>query len=175
MPYELSNETMKIKKHNILRTGFAMLLLCTSQCTWSQEPTWMHKSQWLVGTWEGTYKGEPFYEVWIKKNDSTLLNLGIELKGKDTLVNFLGELKQTGETLMYGGRRIKWNLTRLMDNELVLTNDTLLSSHTIIWFHTADDHWWTLLQNKESTNYYDIVRSSRFQSYVERKKDKWIK
>ena len=38
----------------------------------------LQKAEWLVGSWQGTYNGQPFYEAWRKLNDATMLNFTIE-------------------------------------------------------------------------------------------------
>ena len=61
-------------------------------------------------------------------------------------------------------------ITRMTANELVLKNDSLPYSNTIIWLHTKEDHWFAILENPSSTIYYDLVR----EPLIDKKLDEWI-
>ncbi|MBD0350532.1 MAG: hypothetical protein ICV65_05180, partial [Flavisolibacter sp.] len=55
-----------------------------------------------------------------------------------------------------------------MKNEMVFENDTLHFSNRIIWLHTADDHWFTILQHPGSTVDYDMIRVLQLEAAVDR-------
>ena len=62
----------------------------------------------------------------------------------------------------------QWKLERLTPNEMMFENDSLKYSNRIIWLHTLDDHWFTILQNPKSTVYYDMVRILVLEAVVDR-------
>ena len=130
----------------------------------------MQKLQWLEGSWKGVAGDKPFYEAWRVVNDSVLVNFAITINGKDTLVKESGVLRLRQGHILSGQAPTLWRATRLMPNELVLRNDTLRFSNTIIWLHTKDDHWFTILEHPKSTVYYDMTRDP----VLDKKVDAWL-
>lgn len=128
----------------------------------------MNKMNWLVGSWKGMASNKPFYEAWRKVNDSVMVNFSIEIKEKDTVVKESDGLFLKGSNAFLGNKPSQWKLTRLTTNEIVLENDTLKFSNRIIWLHTVDDHWFTILQHPRQTVYYDIIRLPALDAVVDR-------
>lgn len=127
--------------------------------------------KWLEGSWKGTTGKEPFYEAWRLVNDSVLVNFAIEIKGTDTLVSESNGLLLRGGRLVLGKGPVQWTATRLLSNEIVLKNDSAAYSNTILWLHTRDDHWFTILEHPKSTAYYDMTRDAA----LDKKVEEWIK
>jgi hypothetical protein len=129
----------------------------------------LRKMKWLEGTWKGIANGEPFYEAWKFVNDSVMVNFGIDVKNGDTLIEESAPMiLSRGEIWM--GQTIRWKASRLVGNEIVLKNDTAKFSNTIIWMHTSDDHWFTILEHPGSTSYYDMIRDQA----LDKKLEVWI-
>ena len=74
---------------------------------------------WLAGHWKGMYNGGPFYESWIKVNDSVMVNLAIEIKNADTLVKENGFIRLQGGNIIHGGTDASWQLTELTDSKMI--------------------------------------------------------
>lgn len=119
----------------------------------------LKQMKWLAGHWKGMYKGAPFYESWIMVNDSLMVNLSIEIKNKDTLVkeNGFTRLQKNG-TIIHGGTNASWQLTKLNDTEMIFENDTLKFANRIIWSHSPNDHWITVIHNPSGVINYDLER-----------------
>ncbi|GAA4329098.1 hypothetical protein [Flaviaesturariibacter amylovorans] len=153
----------------------ASLLLCLlhSLCAGAQErvdAASLQQMSWLVGSWKGTANKKPFYEAWRFANDSTMVNFSIEVTGTDTLVKESGALRVRGGLLYLGAAPTQWTATRLRAGELVLRNDSLRFSNTIIWLHSPEDHWLTILEHPKSTVFYDMTRDAT----LDRKVTDWI-
>ncbi|RYZ00733.1 MAG: hypothetical protein EOO11_00480 [Chitinophagaceae bacterium] len=125
---------------------------------------------WLEGTWKGLANKKPFYEAWRFANDSTIVNLSIEITGTDTLVKESGALRLRGGHIYLGEAPTQWTASRLRAGELVLRNDSLRFSNTIIWLHSPEDHWLTILEHPRSTVFYDMTRDAA----LDRKVTDWI-
>ena len=130
-----------------------------------------HPLKWLEGSWKGKSKDKPFYEAWKFFNDSVLVNFEIAINNGDTIVRESNAIVLKHDQKYYGNKTIQWKITRLTSNELVLKNDSLPYSNTIIWLHTDQDHWLAILENPASTIYYDLVRDE----VIDRKVDEWIR
>ena len=140
-----------------------------------QQPTkpQLSKMEWLVGSWKGISNNVPFYEGWRKLNDSTLINFGIEVKGKDTIVKAADQLAVRGQDFFLGKLPNFWLGARLTDNQIVLRNDSLRYSNRIIWLHTKEDHWFTILEHPARTVYYDLTRVTAFDPHVDKAFEKY--
>ena len=125
------------------------------------------KMKWLEGSWQGDYKGKPFYEAWRMYN-GMLVNFSIEINGNDTLVKDDGAIHVRDGNIMLGKNPTFWKLKRQTSNELMFENDSIKYSNRIIWMHLNNDHWFTILQNPKSTAYYDMVRVPAFDAVVDR-------
>ena len=130
-----------------------------------------HPLKWLEGSWKGKSKDKPFYEAWKFFNDSVLINFEISINNGDTIVRESNAIILKHDHKYYGNKTIQWKISRLTSNELVLKNDSLPYSNTIIWLHTDQDHWLAILENPTSTIYYDLVRDTA----IDRKVDEWIR
>jgi hypothetical protein len=133
----------------------------------------LSKMEWLVGSWKGMSNNVPFYEGWRKLNDSTMINFGIEVKGKDTIVKAADQLAIRGQDFFLGKLPNFWLGARLTDNEIVLRNDSLKYSNRIIWLHTKEDHWFTILEHPVRTVYYDLTRVAAFDPHVDKAFEKY--
>lgn len=116
------------------------------------------KMGWLIGSWRGSVAQDFFYEAWRPFNDSVLVNFKIEIKNGDTSISESGALYFKGNDLIYGNRSVAWKLSRLTENEIVLKNDSLSYSNTIIWLYNGNNHWLAILENPDSTVYYDLEK-----------------
>ena len=125
------------------------------------------KMGWLVGAWQGTYNGKPFYEAWKKKNDSILVNFTIEVNGTDTIIKEQGVIEVTGKGTLHRGADAQWKLIDVSDTSIVLSNDTLKFANKITWSHSKDDHWIAVIQNPGNTIKYDLVRVNWVDKYVD--------
>ena len=131
----------------------------------------LQKLKWLQGAWKGSAGAEPFYEGWRFYNDSILVNFAIEIKGRDTVIKESSALVLRNGQLTLGQKPAQWAATPLTANELVLRHDTLKYSNTIIWLHTKEDHWFTILEHPRSTVYYDMSRDP----VLDEKLEMWIR
>ena len=126
------------------------------------------KMGWLVGAWQGTYKGQPFYEAWKKKDDSTLVNFTIEITGKDTIIKEHGFIQSTSKGTIHRGADAQWKLMDVSDTSIVLGNDTLKYANRITWSHSKNDHWLAVIQNPGNVIIkYDLVRVNWLDKYVD--------
>ncbi len=96
------------------------------------------------------------------------MNFSIEIKGTDTTVKEETAIFINKNETSLGKLPTIWKLKRLTPNEMMFENDTLKYSNRIIWLHTLDDHWFTILQNPKSTVYYDMVRILVLEAVVDR-------
>ncbi|HUR10909.1 MAG TPA: hypothetical protein VM012_06045 [Flavitalea sp.] len=126
------------------------------------------KIKWLVGSWKGVSNNIPFYEAWRGVNDSTLVNFSIEIKNRDTIVRMADHLIFRNNTFFLGKLPNQWKGLRLTDTEIVLANDSLKFSNRIIWLHTKDDHWFTILEHPARTVYYDLTRIPELEKHVDK-------
>lgn len=145
---------------------FAFVLLAL-QVT-AQNKNEIQNMHWLVGSWQGMHKDKPFYEAWRKASDNVLVNFSIEIKGNDTLVKEEGAIVIKNDKVLLGKAPTQWILKRSMNNELVFENDSLKFSNRIIWLHTKNDHWFTILQHPKSTVYFDMVKVPALDVIVDR-------
>jgi|SRR5687767_9571745 len=129
------------------------------------------KMWWLIGSWRGSVAQNFFYEAWRPFNDSVLVNFKIEIKNGDTSISESGALYFKGKELIYGNRSVSWKLARLTENEIVLKNDSLMYSNTIIWLYNGNNHWLAILENPESTVYYDLEKIP----WLDKKIDEFIR
>ena len=129
------------------------------------------KMEWLIGSWRGSVAQDFFYEAWRPFNDSVLVNFKIEIKNDDTSIKESGALYFKGNELVYGNRSVSWKLARLTENEIVLKNDSLSYSNTIIWLHNGNNHWLAILENPDSTIYYDLEKIP----WLDKKIDEFIR
>ncbi len=117
----------------------------------------INRMNWLIGSWKGMHNGKPFYEVW-RQTKNLLVNFAIEINGTDTTVKEETAIFIDTNQITLGKLPTQWKLKRLTPSEMMFENDTLKYSNRIIWFHTSDVHWFTILQNPKSTVYYDMVK-----------------
>ena len=127
--------------------------------------------KWLEGSWKGYAGSTLFYEGWRVVNDSVMVNFAIEIKNSDTIIRESSALLLRNGRITLGQIPSQWTASRITPNELVLKNDTLSYSNVIIWLHTKDDHWFTILENPKSTIYYDMTRDVA----LDKKLDDWIR
>ena len=127
-----------------------------------------NKMNWLVGSWKGMHNGTPFYEAWRKVNDNILANFNIEIKGKDTLVKESGAIVIKDGKAAYINEPNQWTVVRINDKEIVLEMPAPKFHNRIIWMHTSDGHWLTLIQQQKSTLHYNIVRMPELEGVVDR-------
>jgi hypothetical protein len=147
---------------------FISFLLALNSASAQKDEPLVNRMSWLVGTWKGMYNGQPFYEAWRKAGDNVLVNFTIEIKGKDTVVKEGTAIVANGNKVVFGTAPNQWTLKRLMGNEIMFENDTMRYSNRIIWFHTPDDHWLTILQHPKSTMYYDMIKQPQLEAVVDR-------
>ena len=140
------------------------LIACAQK---ANSPNPIDKMGWIVGSWQGTYKGQPFYESWKKKNDSTLVNFAIEVNGSDTAIKELGVMLATSKGMLYLGTNSQWKLTDVTNTSIVLSNDTLKYANKITWSHSKEDHWLAVIQNPKNVIEYDLVRVEWVDRYVD--------
>ena len=126
------------------------------------------RMKWLVGSWRGMHNGKPFYEAWRQANKNVFVNFSIEINGTDTIVKEETAILINNRETTFGSLPTQWKLERLTPNEMMFENDSLKYSNHIIWLHTIDDHWFTILQNPKSTVYYDMVRILALEAVVDR-------
>lgn len=129
------------------------------------------KTRWLIGSWRGSVAQDFFYEAWRPFNDSVLVNFKIKIKNGDTSISESGALYFRGGELVYGNRSVSWKMTRLTENEIVLKNDSLAYSNTIIWLYNGNNHWLAILENPDSTVYYDLEKIP----WLDKKVDEFIR
>jgi hypothetical protein len=141
-----------------LLAGCLIVLLLGTRAQSQFKASDFQKLKWLEGCWKGTAAGKPFYEGWRFVNDSMAVNFSIEIKDGDTLIEESSPLVLSNGLISLGSGAVQWKASRLMPNEIVLNNDTLKYSNTILWLHTKEDHWFTILQHPRSTVYYDMTR-----------------
>ena len=152
---------------------FILALLLTTSLTFAQKKFTSQEFaslKWLQGSWKGMAGDKPFYEAWRWVNDSVLVNFVIEIKNNDTLITESGALLLKNGLITLGQKPSQWQATRLMPNEIVLKNDSLPYSNTIVWLHTTDDHWFTILEHPKSTVYYDMRKDAA----LDRKVSEWL-
>jgi hypothetical protein len=169
------SERSAILKRKTMRNLLTLIALIASLPAWCQgaapAPQSLGQAGWLQGSWKGMTKTGPFYEAWRVINDSTLLNLAIEIKGGDTLIKESATLSLRQGSIWLGGEPARWKASRVVAGEIVLRNDTLRFSNTIIWMHTPEDHWITILEHPHSTVFYDMSRDAA----LDRKVEAWIR
>ena len=146
-----------------------MIISCYSQNQVSVKD--FKKMKWLIGSWKGSVAQDFFYEAWRPFNDSVLVNFKIEIKNGDTSIRESGALYFKDKELLYGNRTVSWKLVRLTDNEIVLKNDSLPYSNTIIWVYNGNNHWLAILENPDSTVYYDLEKIP----WLDKKIDEFIR
>ncbi len=151
---------------------FILITLLTTTVFAQKEftPSEFKLLKWLQGAWKGTTGKEPFYEAWRLANDSTLVNFSIQIRNGDTLVKEADALALRNGKILLGQKPAQWQANRLQQNEIVLKNDTLRFSNTIIWLHTRDDRWFTILEHPKSTVYYDMTKDAA----LDRKVEGWL-
>lgn len=125
------------------------------------------KMGWIVGTWQGTYNGGPFYESWKKKNDSVLVNFTIEVSKGDTVIKEHGVMMYGSKGMVYIGGSAQWKLTDVNDTLIVLSNDTLKFANKITWSYSKNGHWLTVIENPKNVVRYDMVRVGWLDRYVD--------
>ncbi len=81
--------------------------------------------KWLVGSWQGTYSGGPFYESWRVLNDGTLINFTISVSKTDTVVKENGAFRIIDKDVYFVGADARWKMIELNDSSITLANDTL--------------------------------------------------
>jgi hypothetical protein len=133
---------------------FFILFDCKS-FSQTNKPNPISKMEWLVGSWKGLDNNKPFYEAWRKTNDSTLVNFSIDISNSDTIIKEQTAIISKDASAMLSRR---WLLKRLTGNEIMFENDTTSFSNRIIWLHTKENHWFTILQHPKSTAYYDMIK-----------------
>jgi len=159
-----------------MKACIVLLLVSISIVSKAQQPPvkpQLSKMEWLVGSWKGISNNVPFFEGWRKLNDSTMVNFGIEVKGKDTIVKAADQLAIRGQDFFLGKLPNFWLGARLTDNQIVLRNDSLRFSNRIIWLHTKEDHWFTILEHPVRTVYYDLTRVAAFDPHVDKAFEKY--
>jgi hypothetical protein len=159
------NTTMKTR---LLLSSFILTLVLNACAQKANPANPVAKMGWLVGTWQGTYKGQPFYEAWKKKNDSTLVNFTIEVTQRDTIIKEHGAIVATSKGTLHRGVDAQWKLIDVNDTLIVLGNDTLKFANRITWSHSKNDHWLVVIQNPKNVVEYDLVRVDWLDKYVDR-------
>ena len=146
----------------------AGLLICTVSFGQPNQDSSVNRMKWLIGSWKGMHNGKPFYEAWRQADKNILVNFSIEIKGTDTIVKEETAIFINNNETTLGKLPTQWKLKRLTSNEMMFENDSLKYSNRIIWLHTSDDHWFTILQNPRSTVYYDMVKMPQLEAVVNR-------
>ncbi len=144
------------------------LLVSSVSFAQSNQDSSTNQMHWLIGSWKGMHNGKPFYEAWRQANKNILVNFSIEIKGTDTIVKEETAIFINKNETSLGQLPTIWKLKRLTSNEMMFENDTLKYSNRIIWLHTLDDHWFTILQNPKSTLYYEMVKMPELEAVVNR-------
>ena len=160
-----------IQKNNMKKLFYTLILFASLKASGqSFSTTDIQKLKWLEGSWKGMANDKPFYEAWRFFNDSVLVNFAIEIQNGDTIIKESSALILSGGQVSLGQPPTQWKASRITQNEIVLKNDTLKFSNVIIWLHTKEDHWFTVLEHPRSTVYYDMVRDAA----LNRKVDAWL-
>ena len=132
---------------NILTAVVCLFILSTNSHSQKSGYSSLKQMRWMAGHWKGMYNGAPFYESWIWVNDSLMVNLAIEIKGKDTVVKENGFIRLRQGNIIHGGTNASWRLTELTDAKMTFANDTLKYANQIIWSHSSNDHWLAEIHN----------------------------
>jgi hypothetical protein len=154
-------------RKNLLILIIVVAFALSSQAQKSKQSSPIGKIEWLIGSWQGTYQGKPFYEAWRKFNDSTLVNFTIEISNNDTIVKEDAAIRYDGKTVIYGSKTAQWKLTDLSETSMTFANDTLKFANKITWSHSKDDHWLTVIKNPTNTINYDLIRVKWLERYVD--------
>ena len=161
---QLTNSNEQTKKYNHLNHSpfvikimlpLVFILFDCKSFSQSGKPNVISKMEWLVGSWKGHDNNKPFYEAWRKTNDGTLENFSIDISNSDTVIKEQTTIIGNDTSAILSKR---WLLKRLTGNEIMFENDTMSFSNRIIWLHTKEDHWFTILQHPKSTAYYDMIK-----------------
>jgi hypothetical protein len=144
------------------------LLICFLSFSQTNQHSGANQMGWLIGSWKGMHNGKPFYEAWRQADKNILVNFSIEINGADTTVKEETAIIINDTQTTFGKSPTQWKLKRLTPNEIMFENDTLKYSNRIIWLHTLDDHWFTILQNPKSTVYYDMIKMPELEAVVNR-------
>ena len=128
-------------------------------CTQKEKITSLNQVEWLLGDWQGTYKGGPFYESWRKANDSTMVNFIIDVNPADTVVKESAMIGlRNGELIHRGDDGSTWETVKLTDTEMIFKNDTVEYANRLIWKHSENDHWLAEIQSPKGNVNYDLER-----------------
>ena len=161
-------KNMKPLLLNIIASVFAITVFAQKHQTDTKDK---HPLKWLEGSWKGMSNDKPFYEAWRFFNDSVIVNFEITINNGDTLIKETNAIILRHNEKYYGNKTVQWKISRITANELVLKNDSLPYSNTIIWLHTKEDHWLAILENPASTIFYDLVKDPA----IDRKVEEWIR
>jgi len=126
------------------------------------------KLDWLIGTWKGYEKGQPFYESWQRMNDTLIANYEISIVKNDTAINEGSSFRILQQEIILGDLNgINWKVDSINNGYVRVKNDSLKSNKMITWKHSPDGHWLTL--NLNGTIRYDMILMPSFDNSIRMK------
>src|SRR4030095_7733546 len=113
---------VKMASFNCMKVNFLLAfgMLLFSADAIAQKNNRIGKMKWLVGSWQGTYSGGPFYESWRVLKDGTLINFTISVTKTDTVVKENGVFREIDKEIYFIGSDARWKLTELNDSSITL-------------------------------------------------------
>ncbi len=136
-----------------------------------KEYSQIEKANWLLGSWQNISKDGALFEIWEKKNDSTLTGKSFFIAGKDTVSSETVSLEQRGDKLFYiptvkdqnNGQAVKFTLTNSTSNKFVFENPQhdfpTKISYTKINSDSLVAEIWGMPNGKERTEQFPMARA----------------
>lgn len=110
---------------NKLLFSFALMIMCSSSLSAqdNSNAASFKKMQWLLGEWEGEWKGAPFYERWRVLDSTHLHQVNYRVEKGDTIVNAESVIMLAGGEIRYeGSDGYTFSLASVNDTAMVFAN-----------------------------------------------------
>ncbi|AQX85603.1 hypothetical protein I6H88_01385 [Elizabethkingia bruuniana] len=119
---------MKTKSVKIFLSAIIVVSIVSSWAHYSVKP--IDNAMWLIGTWENKTSRGSVYESWKKINENELAGKSYAVKGADTIIFEMVQLKQEGENLYYiptvrnqnNGEPVSFKAYTITDHKMVFGN-----------------------------------------------------
>lgn len=122
------------------------------------------KIKWIEGHWEGDYHGDPFYETYRLKNDSTVLIKLYHHVGTDSATVEYDSIYWKKDAF-YMGAAPNYKVTRI-DDKSIKMDPLKEGSNTVEFTHVNDTTWIALLKGPQETVTYTMQTASALDSLL---------
>lgn len=143
---------------------FALLVSCQTKFS----RTDFNKIEWLIGTWEGESNGQPFYENWVRINDTEFDNANYSICNGDSVCGGRSKIEIRNGQMSYTSGKLIWPLKVLKDSLVIFESEQHGEKFTFI--RTHKDEWKVNLKYPGSEINYLLSKTTSIEELLKNKR-----